>query len=152
MKGDVTRTDLPQRLKDLQDGVIRVEDLTDEELTTGRFLTPTGQLGQRAKFIPREVHQELLRRLLNRGADLWREGYLTAIRVHLEIMGDVNMDPSVRLKAAQYVISKLEPEKLKVEISVEDPVETLFRAILNDPNGLIEPGMREIVPSERVDE
>ena len=120
----------------LAEGVIGPEDLDDEELVTGRFRMENGALGPRPKAIPREMHQELMRRLLERGSHLWQQAYLDAIRAVTEIATDMNNAPEIRLKAATYIIGKLEPDKIRVEISAEDPVEALFRAILNDPGGL----------------
>lgn len=121
-------------------GEISVEDLDDDELARGQFRDANGGFsGRPNKMIPREVQQEMIRRLLSRGDELWRNGYNIAIKVHLEIAADPNNAPGDRLKAAQYLIERVAGKTPdRIHIAAEDPVETLFRQILADPEGLNE--------------
>ena len=130
------------RMAKFLSGELTVDDLDDEELARGQFRNEQGTFngGKPSKIIPREIHQEFIRRLLSRGDEIWREGYNIAIRVHMEICADPNQSPADRLKAAQYIIERVAgktPDRLL--IAAEDPVEALFKQILNDPDGLQEP-------------
>ena len=128
------------RMAQFMAGDISIEDLDDEELARGQFRDANGQFsGRPNKLIPREVQQEMIRRLLARGDELWRQGYNIAIKVHLEIAADPNNSPADRLKAAQYLIERVAGKTPdRIHIAAEDPVETLFRSILQDPEGLKE--------------
>jgi hypothetical protein len=129
------------RREQLLNGVITVQDLDDEELARGQCRDADGSFTSRpGKKMPREIHQEMIRRLLSRGDEIWRRGYNVAIRVHLEIAADPNNSPGDRMRAAQYLIERVAgktPER--IQLAAEDPVETLFRRILADPDGLLEP-------------
>lgn len=135
------------RMAQFMKGELTVEDLDDEELARGQFRDEHGRFsGRPNKLIPREVQQEMIRRLLARGDELWRSGYNIAIKVHLEIAADPNNTPADRMKAAQYLIERVAGKTPdRIHIAAEDPVETLFRQILSDPNGLRD---RDPVPQE----
>lgn len=128
------------RMAAFMKGDLTVEDLDDEELARGQFRDANGNFGGRPnKLIPREVQQEMIKRLLARGDELWRSGYNIAIKVHLEIAADPNNSPADRMKAAQYLIERVAGKTPdRIHIAAEDPVESLFRSILNDPEGLRE--------------
>ena len=128
------------RMADLINGKLTVRDLDDEELARGTCRDHNGRFSARAALVPREFQQEMIRRLLERGDELWREGFNIAIRTHLEIASDLNVDPSTRLKAAQYIIERVSgktPDRLL--ITADDAIETLFRQLLTHPDGLEAP-------------
>lgn len=137
-----TKQRVSGRMAQLLAGELSVEDLDEEELARGQFRDEHGQFrGRPNKLIPRELQQEMIRRLLQHGDEIWRQGYNIAIRVHLEICSDPNNSPADRLKAAQYLIERVAGKTPdRIHIAAEDPVESLFRQILNDPKGLLHNG------------
>jgi hypothetical protein len=100
-----------------------VEGLTVEELVRGRLKDTNGQFrGRPPKFVPREFQQACIRELFRRGQELWQKNYLEAIQAMTDIaagrgkLGE-GATPGERIKAAQFVIERLEgkvPDKLVV--------------------------------------
>ena len=126
------------RMEKLLMGELKVEDLDDEELARGQCRDTQGHFsGRPPRIIPRELQQEMVRRLLDRGNELWRSAFNIAIRTHIEIASDPNNSPADRLKASQYIIERVAgktPDTLKLEAT--DPVVQIFRALLGDPDAL----------------
>ena len=129
------------RMAQLLNGEISVADLDDEELARGRCRDMNGGFsGRTPRIVPREMQQEMVRRLLQRGEEMFRESYIDALRVLREIMTDPNNSASDRLKALNMVVERTAgkvPDR--IHLAAEDPVETLFRKILSDPDGRLEP-------------
>lgn len=126
------------RMEKLITGELSVEDLDDEELARGQCRDSAGGFsGRPARVIPRELQQEMIRRLLGRGDELWRSAYNVAIRVFLEVAADPNNSAADRMKAAQYIIERVAgktPDTVRLEAT--DPVVQIFRALLGDPDAL----------------
>lgn len=105
-----------------------VEQLSDEELVRGHLADKNGGFsGKPPEWVPREFHRACVRELLRRGQQLWRENYLQAIEVLTKIANDARVKPSDRLKAAQYVIERIEgkiPER--IEVNLDAPWEGLI--------------------------
>jgi len=95
-----------------------VEGLSSEELANGRLKDHRGMFsGQAPQWVPREFHQACIRELLSRGATLYRENYVEAIKTMTSIANDKRVKPGDRIKAAQFVIERLEgkvPERLEI--------------------------------------
>ena len=129
------------RMAKLIAGEISVRDLDDEELARGQFRNADGTFGGRPSVvIPREMLQEMVRRLLERGDELWRTGFNMAIATHLEICSDLNVDPRTRLAAAQYIIERVSGKTPdRVLVTADDAIESLFRQLLTRDDGLEEP-------------
>lgn len=65
-------------------------------------------------------------------------------------LADNSPDDGVRLRAAQEIINRtMGKVPDKIEVAAEDPVETLFRKILDDPFGLEQGGVHEPTAAER---
>jgi len=148
---------ISKRMQRLLDGSLPVSELDDEELARGYPRADDGTFrGRPPMMIPRAMQDEIMRRLLKRGQEKLKENYLAAMDQMTEVATDRNLDPAVRLKAAQYVIERLAgktPER--IHVASEDPVETLFKNILADPSGLFEkdevpkePGKAELTDNE----
>jgi hypothetical protein len=119
-------------------GKITVEDLDDEELARGRLRAADGTFrGRPPTMLPTELVQAMRREWLGRAqeklaAALHEVGIGTLVELARECP-----DPAVRLRAADKIIERtMGKVPDKIEVGVEDPVETLFRKILNDPFGL----------------
>lgn len=111
------------RMKQLIEGEITVDDLDDEELMSGNFRDASGNLtGNRSKLIPKSVHQEVMRRILQRGQERIRSDYFNALDVVSDIMSDDQNDPAVRLRAANMIIERTAgktPEKVELSLEVK---------------------------------
>jgi hypothetical protein len=113
-----------------------VETLSPEELVTGKLKDKNGRFaGQPPQWVPREFHRACIRELMRRGKRLWQENYLQAIEAMTAIAtGQVpGVKPGDRLKAAQFVIERIEgkvPERL--EIVEDSPWQALIEDIVAD--------------------
>lgn len=151
MADDDTYVRVTGRYALLLNGVITVEDLDDEELSKGQLKAVDGTFrGRPPKVIPQELAQAMRREWLSRAEAKLREAlYDGGIKTYVELAKDTSIDPSIRLRAADKIIERtMGKVPDKVEFAVEDPVETLFRRILADPDGLL-PAKHELSAEER---
>lgn len=119
-------------------GKITVEDLDDEELAQGRLKASDGTFrGRPPRVIPAEMVQAMRREWLARAEAKLRDALMEkGIGTLVELAEDCP-DPAVRLRAANAIIERtMGKVPDRVHIAAEDPVESLFRSILADPNGL----------------
>lgn len=124
-----------------------VAQLSVEELVRGKFRDKNGKMqGRPPKFVPREFQQACLRELMTRGQEMWMKNYLAAVQAMTDIacgrgVGAV-ATPSERLKAAQFVVERMEgkiPERLVV--SNDQPWQTVLDGIVAEvPQEAIEAG------------
>lgn len=132
-------------------GEITVEDLDDEELARGRLRSSDGTFrGRPPTMLPTELVQAMRREWIGRAQEklavaLHEVGIGTLVELARE-----GIDESVRLRAADKIIERtMGKVPDKIELAAEDPVETLFRKILNDPFGLQQAGIHEPTAEER---
>ena len=135
----------------LFNGVIKIEDLDDEEVARGQLRAVDGSFrGRPPRLIPAELVQAMRREWLSRAEAKLREALMDkGLGVLVELAGNELVDPAVRLRASQTIIERTMgrvPER--ITIAAEDPVETLFRSILADPQGLA-PAVHELSADER---
>lgn len=131
---------LPGRWRDLAEGRIDPGDLDDEEVFTGRLRKEDGSLGPRPRVLPSILEDERTKRALHKGNDRFKMFYERACATICEIASDPNQAASDRLKAAGMIMDRVAgktPERLVV--AAEDPFVSLYRDILRDPEGLMEP-------------
>ena len=127
---------LPPSWQEVALGERDLSTLTDQEVFEGRLLTASGNLGNRPLFYPQNFIDEQIRRSLSWASDEIRSGAREAITVLKDIMKN-GMQDADRLKAAMFFTDRfLGKEVQRVLVTAEDPVEALFRNILNDPDGL----------------
>jgi len=128
---------LPGRWRAVAEGKLDVTELDDEEIFSGRLRQSDGVLGPRPPLLPQQFIDEQQRRLLNWSAAHVRESLRDVLRTITEIATDPNNSSGDRLKAAFWIAERFMgkvPDRLM--IAAEDPVESLFRSILEDPDGL----------------
>lgn len=135
----------------LLNGIISVEDLDDEEVARGQLKASDGTFrGRPPKTVPAELVQAMRREWLSRAEAKLRDALMDkGLGVLVELAGNDQVDPGVRLRAATTIIERTMgkvPER--IQLAAEDPVETLFRSILADPNGLA-PAPHELSAAER---
>lgn len=63
----------------IAEGILNLDDWDDEELIRGYRRNRAGRFGVAPKFIPKEVQQEVFRRIVSRGDAKMRAAYLTSI-------------------------------------------------------------------------
>lgn len=130
-------------------GQITVEDLDDDELAQGRLKAIDGSFrGRPPALIPSEMVQAMRREWMSRAEGKLREALMeVGLQGMIDIAKDERIDPAVRLRAQQTIIERtMGKVPDKVVLAAEDPVEALFRGILNDPLGL---APREFSAEER---
>lgn len=126
---------LTGRMRQLMEGEISVADLDDEELMSGSFRDGSGRLNPGAnKVIPKSMHQEIMRRILERGQEKIRSDYFNALDVVAEIMEDTDNDANVRLRAASMIIDRIAgktPEQVQLSVEVK-PYEAIVSKIMRE--------------------
>lgn len=139
MADDDTYIRLRGRYAEFLNGLITVDDLDDEELAQGRLKSSDGTFrGRPPAVIPAEMVAAMRREWLSRAEAKLRDALMeVGLGGMIEIAKDKSIDPSVRLRAQQMIIERtMGKVPDKIHIAAEDPVESLFRSILNDPLGL----------------
>lgn len=140
------------RMRELIEGRIDVGDLDDEELMSGQFRDGSGKLNGRSKVIPKTMHQEIMRRILERGQEKIRGDYFRALDVVAEIMEDTDNDAGIRLRAASMIIDRIAgktPEQVQLSVEVK-PYEAIVSKIMREMPA--ELAMEDVVEGEIVDE
>ena len=150
MADDDTYVRVTGRYAMLLQGIIKIEDLDDDELARGQLKDKNGYFsGRPPKMIPGEMVQAMRREWISRAEAKLREALMDhGIGTLVEIAKNKQMDEGVRLRAAERIIERtMGKVPDKIELRAEDPVEALFRSILSDPRGLAAP--REFSADER---
>lgn len=109
-----------------------VSTLTPTELARGQLANKNGMFsGRPPSLVPRAFHDACIRELMHRGQTLYRQDYLQAIKAMTAIANDTSAKDADRIKAAQFVIERLEGKAVqKVEISGENPFEAMLEGVL----------------------
>lgn len=111
-----------------------VSALSPTELARGQLKDKNGNFsGRPPAMVPRAFHDACIRELMKRGQTAYRENYLVAIQAMTSIAQNPMAKESDRIKAAQFVIERLEgkvPERL--EIAAADPWQTIIGGIVAD--------------------
>ena len=140
---------LPGRWRDIAEGKLDPSELDDEEIFSGRLRQTNGVLGPKPPLLPQPFIEEQQKRLLHWASQHVRSNLQDVLKTITEIATDPNNSAGDRLKAAFWIAERFMgkvPERLM--IAAEDPVESLFRSILADPDGLA-PAPHEPAASER---
>lgn len=139
------------RYAEFLNGKITVDDLDDDELAAGRLKASDGTFrGRPPAILPTEMVQAMRREWLSRAEGKLREALMEhGIGTLTALAKDERVEPAVRLRAAEKIIERtMGKVPDRVQIAAEDPVESLFRSILADPNGLL-PAPHEPSAEER---
>lgn len=106
--------------------------LTAEELARGQLMDKNGSFsGRPPSFVPKAFHDACIKELLGRGRILYKENYVKAIQAMTEIASSKTAKEADRIKAAQFVIERLEgkvPDRL--EVSASDPWQQIISGIV----------------------
>ena len=114
---------LGELMKMLEEQDIPLEDfvakLTPEELARGQLLAEDGTFkGHPPKWVPRAFMQACVKELMKRGEQLYKGNYVAAIEVMIGLAHSPDVESAVRLRAAQFVIERIEgktPDKIILE-------------------------------------
>lgn len=100
-----------------------VQTLTPTELARGQLMDKNGEFrGRPPSLVPRAFHDACIRELMARGKVLYQENYIAAIESMTEIAKNTNAKESDRIKAAQFVIERLEGKAVeRLVVTAEDP-------------------------------
>lgn len=123
------------RWQQLLHGEITVQDLDDEEIARGQLRGRNGKFGKPPAVVPRFIFDAMRREIYSRGANLWSRYYLSAIQTCARIMTDWESEPTVRLKAAQEIINRIEGKPLdrasvRVAVNADEQIEIVGKAIM----------------------
>lgn len=118
--------------------VITVADLDDEELQRGQVRDSDGRFRTGpARRIPKEFHDELMRRIIERGVDKMRANYLNSIDVIVDqIVMDKTVDIRLRGEYAKYVIERLggkTPDRVEHAVALKPWEVTLQKIVTEIP-------------------
>jgi hypothetical protein len=131
----------------LAQGLIDVADLDDDELSQGRLKDKNGNFsGRPPKMIPMELVQAMRREWLSRAEAKLRNVLYDSLDGYAELARDKTIDPSVRIRAMDRIVERtMGKVPDKVQISAEDPIEALFRKVLEGDDALVpyEPSAEE---------
>jgi hypothetical protein len=124
------------RAEALMSKEVRVADLTDEELIRGQLLDADGRFrGRPQSRVPKEFHEELMKRILDRGFDKLRGSYMKAMGVIVDdIVNDDTVDIRLRYDASKYVIERLAgktPDRVEVGVDLK-PWEVVMSKIIKE--------------------
>lgn len=133
-----------------------VAQLSPEELVRGQIKDSGGRFrGAPPQWVPRAFHRACITELMKRGKFLWQENYLKAIETMTDIAAGKGpagrmATPTERLKAAQFVIERLEgkvPEVL--HITDEKPWEAMLDGIVAEVSDeAVERGVRALAGAQ----
>ncbi len=85
-----------------------VRQWDDEELLRGSRRSSKGDFrGRPPAVVPKAVHDEMVRRKMQEAHDLLRDNLVAAVQVFAEIATDKEVDPAVRLKAAEKIVERV---------------------------------------------
>lgn len=120
-------------------GEVDLSQYSDEEILKARLRMADGRLAPAPAVLPEKFKQEQVKRGFRVAEDKILAGSVAALDVYMEILQDDKAPRSERLKAAQFFTDRfLGKDVVKVAVASEDKIETLFRSILEDPEGLEE--------------
>jgi hypothetical protein len=100
-----------------------VAGLSPEELVRGKLKDRNGKFtGRPPAWVPHEFHRACIRELMRRGKELWQTNYLVAIEAMTQVAaGKVpGAKVSDRIKAAEFVIERLEGKTPDIVVLAED--------------------------------
>lgn len=113
--GKSKRVAVEERL--LAEGLLNIDDWDDEELVKGYRRNRRGRFGPKPKYIPLEVQQECLRRIIRRGKSNLDGAYIKATELLVQLAQNAESE-KVKLEALKEVMDRVAgkvPEHLKVQ-------------------------------------
>jgi len=139
------------------EGIMNLDDWDDEELIRGYRRNRTGGFGKPPVFVPREIQQELFRRIVARGDKKMRAAYLASTEQLTELARNASSE-KVKLEAIKELMNRVVgkvPDR--VHVAQEQPWEQFLADSIQPISAdweptTIEVGYVEIEDGEIVDE
>ena len=97
-----------------------VAELDDEELARGYPRAEDGSFRGRPAVIPTSLHQRIQRELFARAGQTLRENLLGVAETMTSIAQNVELDPAVRVRAAQWVFERIMGKTPDVQITIDE--------------------------------
>lgn len=120
-------------------GEVDLSEYTDEEILSARIRMEDGRLAPKPAHLPERFVDEQVKRGFKVAQRKIREGADRSLDVYFDILKDKKASNADRMKAAQFFTDRqFGKEPIPVKVSGGDPVESLFKSILEDPNALLE--------------
>lgn len=102
-------------------GLLRVDDLDDEELRTGRCRDEYGRIPRgRNQLIPRHIHEAIVAEHFQRVNEKLRTQMDVALGTMVDVMLDDTVEPKDRFEAAKYLFERVAgktPDRVQVQVS-----------------------------------
>jgi hypothetical protein len=87
-------------------GILDLDDWSNEELIRGYRKNRNGRFGKAPKYIPRELQQEMFRRVVQRGEGSMRKAYLESIERLIDLAQNASSE-KVRLEAIKELMNRV---------------------------------------------
>lgn len=127
------------RLSETNTKILETGDLSDwddEELIRGQRKDRNGRwTGRPPKMVPKLLHDELVRRTLERAQELMRSNLEAAVTVLTELALNPEVQPKDRLKAIEIVMDRVmgkAPERIELSATVKPWEQALAGGIVRD--------------------
>jgi hypothetical protein len=126
---------------DIIDGIEDLSSWSDEELARGQRRSKNGNfVGKPPNVVPRAVHDEIVRRRMDKAYELLRTATYDAVALLHDVVTDLVAPLPERLKAAQLILDRTLPknEKLNVNVGIEPTpkfIEALQAGIISVGSG-----------------
>ncbi len=107
-------------------GFLKADELDDEELARGQIRREDGTWTNNPA-VSKEIYAEFKNRLFERGDVLLREAYIDAVKTFAEISRGTAYEPADRLKAAEFIFTRLRGKLPDVvELRADKPFENIM--------------------------
>lgn len=110
MEKHVSEDELAMEIYDedraVAEGILNLDDWDDEELVRGYRRNRSGRFGTAPKYVPREIQQEIFRRLVSRGERRLRSAYLATIDNLIDLAHNADSE-KVRLEAQKELMNRV---------------------------------------------
>lgn len=122
-------------------GEVDLSIYTDDEILTGKIKMEDGRKTPKPKVYPQTFIDEQVRRGLRVAQTKIRDGSLAGLEFMASLVQDKKASNADRMRAATFLIERqYGKEPQRVQVAQVDKIESLFQDLLNDPDGLLEPG------------
>lgn len=100
-----TEMDVYDEDRAVAEGILNLDDWDDEELIRGYRRNRNGKFGAPPRYIPREIEQEMFRRIVHRGERKFRKAYLASIEGLIQLAHSASSE-KVRLEAQKELMNR----------------------------------------------
>lgn len=102
----------------IAEGILELDEWDNEELIRGFRRNRDGKFGKPPKYIPRELQQEMFRRIVQRGEGVMRKAYMDSIEALIRLASEATSE-KVQLEAIKELMSRVVGKVPDVIISAQ---------------------------------